>query len=86
MTAYIILDIIEGEGNKSGMAGAMVFENESGAAFNSNIKGNRDYLKDIWANKQEYLGRQATVKYFDYTPDGSLRFPKVINIDRNSYE
>lgn len=77
---YIILDIIEGEGNKSGMAGAMVFENKQGITFNSNIKGNRDYLKEIWANKQEYLGRQATVKYFNLTPANIPRFPYVIKV------
>jgi DNA ligase-1 len=78
---YTILDVIEGEGNKAGMAGAMVFENELGISFNSNIKGNRDYLKEIWANKHNYKGKRATVKYFNLTPDNKLpRFPYVIGI------
>ena len=78
---YVILDVIEGEGNKTGMAGAMVFENELGIKFNSNIKGNRDYLKEIWANKDSYKGKQATVKYFNLTPDNKLpRFPYVVAV------
>lgn len=78
---YTILDVIEGEGNKTGMAGAMVFENELGIRFNSNIKGNRDALKEIWANKDSYKGKQATVKYFNLTPDNKLpRFPYVTAI------
>ena len=40
---YIILDILEGEGNRSGGAGAMVFQNEEGVRFISNIKGSREY-------------------------------------------
>jgi len=32
------------------------------------------------------IGKQATIKYFNLTPDGIPRFPFVINIDRNSYE
>lgn len=78
---YIILNVIEGEGNKTGMAGAMVFENELGISFNSNIKGDREYLKEIWANKQSFIGKAATVKFFNLTPDNKLpRFPYVIKV------
>jgi DNA ligase-1 len=78
---YTILDIIEGEGNKSGMAGAMVFENETGVRFNSNIKGSRDFLKEIWKDKNQLIGEQATVKYFNLTPENKVpRFPYVIAI------
>jgi DNA ligase-1 len=78
---YTILDVIEGEGNKAGMAGAMVFKNEAGISFNSNIKGNREYLKEILLNKKEYIGKQATVKYFNLTPDNNIpRFPYVVGV------
>ncbi len=78
---YTILGIIEGEGNKTGMAGAMLFKNELGIEFNSNIKGDRAYLKEIWDNRSEYVGKEATVKYFNLTPDNKLpRFPYVTSI------
>ena len=78
---YVILDVIEGVGNKSGVAGAMVFENELGISFNSNIKGNRDYLREVLENKQELIGQLATVKFFNKTPGNSLpRFPYVIAV------
>lgn len=78
---YTILDIVEGLGNKSSMAGAMVFENELGHTFNSNIKGDRAYLKELWDNKHEYIGKEATVRYFNLTPDKRLpRFPYVYSI------
>lgn len=78
---YTILDVIEGEGNKKGMAGAFVFKNEIGLPFNSNIKGNRDFLKEIWKNKNQYIGKLATVKFFNLTPDNKIpRFPYVIGI------
>ena len=78
---YTILNVIEGEGNKTGMAGAMVFKNELGISFNSNIKGDRDYLKEIWADKQSFIGKAATVKFFNLTPDNKLpRFPYVIKV------
>jgi DNA ligase-1 len=78
---YTILDIIEGEGNKVGMAGAMVFKNELGIRFNSNIKGSREYLKELLHNKLNLIGQQATVKFFNLTPDNKVpRFPYVIAI------
>lgn len=78
---YTILGVIEGEGNKTGMAGAMLFKNELGIEFNSNIKGDREYLKEIWANKKDYIGKEATIKYFNLTPDNKLpRFPYVIKV------
>jgi DNA ligase-1 len=78
---YTILNIIEGEGNKAGMAGAMVFENDLGIRFNSNIKGSREYLKELLKNKRELIGQEATVKFFNLTPDNNVpRFPYVISI------
>ena len=84
---FKILDIVEGVGNKSGMAGHMVFKNHKGIEFHSNIKGDREYLKELLKNKKKYIGKSATVKYFNLTPEDEIpRFPYVINIDRESYE
>ena len=83
---YKILDIVEGVGNRQGLAGAMVFENELGHSFNSNIKGDRAYLKELLENKNEYIGQLATVIYFNKTPDRLIpRFPFVhrISPDKN---
>lgn len=77
---FEILDVIEGDGNKSGMAASMLFRNYSGQEFNSNIKGNREYLRSLLKSKSDVIGRQATVKYFNLTPDGIPRFPYVIAI------
>ena len=78
---YEILDIIEGLGNRSGGAGAMVFKNELGHEFNSNIKGDRAYLAELWENKDSYIGQLATVRYFNKTPDKLVpRFPFVYSI------
>jgi DNA ligase-1 len=84
---FKILDIVEGVGNKSGMAGNMVFKNHKGIEFHSNIKGTRLYLKELLKNKNKLIGKTATVKYFNLTPEDEIpRFPYVINIDRESYE
>jgi DNA ligase-1 len=78
---YTILDIIEGDGNRAGGAGAMVFENEQGVRFNSNIKGTREYCTQLLREKDSVIGKQATVKFFNLTPDSLVpRFPFVIGI------
>lgn len=77
---YIILDVIEGEGNRAGGAGAMTFENEQGKRFNSNIKGTREYCTQLLKEKDQLIGKQATVKFFNLTPDNIPRFPFVTAI------
>jgi len=40
----------------------------------------------MFRNRKQLIGKQATIKFFQFTPDGIPRFPYVVNIDRNSYE
>jgi len=83
---YTILDVVEGEGNKTGMVGSFIFKSKTGHIFNSSPKFNWEECKVMWNNKNELIGKSATVKYFNLTPDGVPRFPYVIKIDRESYE
>jgi DNA ligase-1 len=83
---FTIKDICEGEGNRTGTAGYMVFETADGKPFKSNVKGTWDETAEMLKSKKELIGKQATIKYFNLTPDGIPRFPFVIGIDRNSYE
>ena len=82
---YEILDICEGEGNRTGAVGYMVFERE-GQRFKSNVKCTYEQGVEILNNRKKLIGKQATIKYFNLTPAGVPRFPYVINIDRKSYE
>lgn len=76
-----IIDIIEGVGNRSKMAGYMVFKTSSGETFKSNIKGDRALLKDYLLNKVNYIGKQATIRYFNLTPNKEIpRFPFVYSV------
>jgi len=78
---YPIDGIYEGDGNKTGMAGYMTLVNDDGELFNSNIKGNRAYFRELLRDAAKYKGRMATVKFFNLTPDKKVpRFPYVIKI------
>lgn len=82
---FTILEIHEGEGNRTGTSGYMVFE-RNGSRFKSNIKCTYEQGVDIYNNRDKLVGKSATVKYFNLTPAGIPRFPYVIKIDRESYE
>jgi DNA ligase-1 len=82
---FPILDICEGEGNKTGQVGYMVFEIE-GKRFKSNVKCSWEEGAEILKSKNKLLGKSATIQYFNLTPDGIPRFPYVININREEYE
>ena len=83
---YTIIDVEEGIGNKTGMVGSFVFENKDGKRFNSSPKFNWEECTAMWNDRANLIGKSATVKYFNLTPDGVPRFPYVIKIDRESYE
>jgi DNA ligase-1 len=82
---FPILDICEGEGNKTGQVGYMVFEIE-GKRFKSNVKCSWEEGAEILKSKSKLIGKSATIQYFNLTPDGIPRFPYVINIAREEYE
>lgn len=83
---FKVLDVIEGEGARSGTVGAFVCELSDGRTFKSNIKGTFEYLAELLADKKSLIGAMVTIKYFNLTPDGVPRFPYVIKVQRLNYE
>lgn len=77
---YTILDIQEGDGNKTGYAGNAIMDNGERGTFSTNIAGDRAHLKDLLDNKHLYIGCQGTIRYFNLTPDGVPRFPYLYEV------
>jgi DNA ligase-1 len=77
---YEIVEVIEGEGNRTGTAGAMVLKRDDGVTFKSNIKGTHSYTAELLNDRVGLVGKMATCKFFELTPDGIPRFPYVIAI------
>ena len=77
---FVILAVTEGEGNKTGWAASMSFKMPDGSDFNSNVKGPEVHLRKLWTDRASLIGKQATVRYFNLTPDGVPRFPYVVGI------
>jgi DNA ligase-1 len=83
---FKILEAVEGEGGRTGTIGYFVIELEEGKTCKSNVKGDFEYLTQVWKDRKKYIGTDATVKYFNRTPDGSLRFPYITKLNRKEYE
>jgi len=77
---YTILGYEEGEGNREGTIKHFKFKNKDGRDFKSNVKGSFEYLAELLEKADNLIGKEATVKFFNLTPDGVPRFPYVIAI------
>lgn len=79
---FEIVDITEGDGSLTGNVGRVILKTSDGEQFMAAMTGTREYTKEIWDHKNEYIGKQATVKYFNLTPPPRCvpRFGKVTAI------
>lgn len=73
---FPILRIEEGNGNWAGYAKRVVLDVE-GNEVGAGMRGNQDFAKKLLENATSY--KQATIRHFGRTPDGSLRFPVAID-------
>ncbi len=83
---FTIVDVEEGKGNRAGTAGNLILELEDGRTFGATLRGSRQWVRSVLENRDNLIGKTATIKYFQETPDGIPRFGVAIQIDRESYE
>lgn len=91
---FEIIGYIEGKGGRAGTIGkfCMKHDKDSRSNFDCNVKGDFKYLRKVWENRDSYIGKTATVKYFNrtpYKPEGGgdkPRFGYIIKIAREDYE
>jgi ATP-dependent DNA ligase len=83
---FSILSVTEGIGKLQNKVGTVQIKTKDGIGVDVTVNGPHEFLADLWNRKDELVGKEATVRYFGYTNDGSLRFPKVIDISRWDYE
>jgi len=83
---FTIVDVEEGKGNRAGTAGNLLLELSDGRTFGATLRGSRQWVTSVLENRKNLIGKSATIKYFQETPDGIPRFGVAIQIDRESYE
>ena len=73
---FTILDIQEGDGNRSGIAARVILDLGNGRNFAAGLIGSVAYCTQLLIEREQHIGNKGTVVFQNYTPDGVPRFPK----------
>lgn len=74
---FTILRIEEGKGNRTGMAGRVIFD-YNGEECKASMIGSHAYCREVLAEADQYIGGEVTVDFFGYSKeDGLPRFPRA---------
>ena len=74
---FEIVDIEEGAGNAAGLAKRAYMKLPDGRIFKADVVGTREILREYLVQRSQFIGKQATIVFQNYTPDGVPRFPKL---------
>ena len=77
---FEIVDILEGLGSRSAMAGNLLMKLPNGKTFGAGIRGGEEYYKELLRDKKKYIGKKATIRYQNLSEEGIPRFPIAVNI------
>lgn len=82
---FKIIDIEDGKGNKKGKATAVICVDDNGTEFKAGVTGTEEFAAEMFANKETYIGKIATIKYQELTPvkdgkGGVPRFGKMTSV------
>lgn len=77
---FNIVDVVEGDGNRAGMMGRLVLANHDGSTFEANARGDVHFYTQLLVEKDRFIGKPATVRYQNLTPDGVPRFGVVVQV------
>jgi ATP-dependent DNA ligase len=89
---FKIIEILEGQGNRSKMAGKIAVwldEPRAGEAnfFKSGIKGGEEFYKELWDQRYDLIGKTATIRFFGRGNDTNIpRFPVTVAVAREDFE
>ena len=72
---FKIVDVEEGCGKLMGKVGAFHCELKDGRTFKASPAVTLEEKEAMWKSRKDYIGKMATVKYQNLTPDGMPRFP-----------
>lgn len=69
---FEILDIQEGIGNRSGIAGNVICKADNGKPFGAGINGSWKFAEELLQNRSQYIGTLATIKYQHLTAEEQI--------------
>ena len=75
---YTILDAVEQNNHPNVLGSFLVTDGK--VSFRVRPSVTKEELKEYWKNKDDHIGKLATVKYQEITDDGYPRFPVMVGI------
>lgn len=69
---FKIIRVEEGRGKNEGLASTIIVDVD-GVEVDPTMMGSVEFRKQVWEQREDYVGGTATVKYFNKTKKGSLR-------------
>lgn len=69
---FLIIGMEEGKGNRSQTIGNIWCRDAEGKEFKAGVKGNFERLRKLWQDREQLIGKMATIKYFNLTPDAGV--------------
>ncbi len=82
---FTIIDILPGKGNRTDIAGRVIVD-VNGIEVGCGIRGSWEYCKALLESADKYINKEATIRFFEWTKDKSLRFPVCIDVARWDHE
>ena len=83
---FKLLSIHEGKGNWSGKARFATLKTKDGKKFKGDIVGTMEFCARVLRETEKYIGKDTTVVFQNYTPDGIPRFPKIKEMNRKDHK
>lgn len=82
---FKIVNVEDGKGNKKGKATAVICVDDNGNEFKAGVTGTEEFAAEMFANKESFIGKIATIKYQELTPvkdgkGGVPRFGKMTSV------
>lgn len=71
---FVLHDVKEGVGNRSGMAGRVEYVLQDGRVVGAGIRGSFAFFQTLLREKDKHIGNLVTIRYQNLTPDGVPRF------------
>ena len=77
-TEITITEVIEGKGRfENGLGKFIGFDKDNRVVSSPWPSLNLEDRKFHWNNRESYIGKQVTIEYFNRTPSGAYRMPRV---------
>lgn len=67
----------------TGIAATFLVKLPNGETCGVSLTGDEDYRREIWDNKESYIGRIAIVKSMDFGIKSKLRHPRLVRVKEN---